>query len=128
MTAPERLVGGGAAQAAFDRLLDFSGGRADLGESHRAGGAVQGMSLPLQLAERLLLLLTVAGVLGQLSQRGLDVDRWKIDVDDIKHLRGFSPVSIFPCGAKNKRGREQVYELSGLSPSGKGADPWDSED
>src|SRR6185369_14054587 len=27
-------------------------------------------------------------------EHDLAVDRWKIEIDDIKHLRGFSPVSI----------------------------------
>ncbi|MDP2732498.1 MAG: M20/M25/M40 family metallo-hydrolase, partial [Hoeflea sp.] len=29
---------------------------------------------------------------GELSARGYDVDRWRIDVADIAHLPGFSPV------------------------------------
>ena len=29
-----------------------------------------------------------------MGDRGLTVDRWKLDVDDFKHLPGFSPVSI----------------------------------
>lgn len=29
---------------------------------------------------------------GALEQRGLEVDRWQIDVDEIRHLPGFSPV------------------------------------
>lgn len=28
------------------------------------------------------------------SERGLDVDRWRIDVDRIRHLPGFSPVAV----------------------------------
>ena len=28
----------------------------------------------------------------QLAERGLSVDRWTIDVNDIRHLPGFSPV------------------------------------
>ena len=28
------------------------------------------------------------------AERQLGVDRWRIDIDDIKHLRGFSPVTI----------------------------------
>jgi len=31
---------------------------------------------------------------GAFAARGLTVDRWKLDVDDFKHLPGFSPVPI----------------------------------
>jgi acetylornithine deacetylase len=31
---------------------------------------------------------------GALRERGLAVDHWKIDVDDIRHLAGFSPVAV----------------------------------
>ena len=30
----------------------------------------------------------------EMRVRGLDVDRWRIDIDDIKHLPGFSPVHV----------------------------------
>ncbi len=33
-------------------------------------------------------------IAGEMRARGLTVDRWRLDVDAIKHLPGFSPVSI----------------------------------
>jgi acetylornithine deacetylase len=49
------------------------------------------------------------------GQEGLDVDRWKINIDDIKHLPGFSPVSISYDNAFNVVGAHRAPEVEGRS-------------
>jgi len=48
-----------------------------------------------------------------LGRRGLDVDRWKVELDDIRHLPGFSPVHVSYDNAYNVVGSHR-------SPTGKG--------
>ncbi|HEY7689420.1 MAG TPA: M20/M25/M40 family metallo-hydrolase, partial [Dongiaceae bacterium] len=47
--------------------------------------------------------------------RGLAVDRWKIDVDDIKGLPGFSPVAVSYDDAWNVVGAHRPRNASGKS-------------
>ncbi len=47
--------------------------------------------------------------------RGLAVDRWRIDIDEIKHLRGFSPVSISYDNAYNVVGSHRAGPGGGRS-------------
>ncbi len=48
------------------------------------------------------------------AAEGLDVDRWKIEIDQIRHLRGFSPVSVSYDNAFNVVGAHRA-----ASPQGK---------
>ncbi len=52
---------------------------------------------------------------GQMADRGLTVDRWRIDVDDISHLPGFSPVSISYENAFNVVGAQRAEAAKGRS-------------
>ena len=47
--------------------------------------------------------------------RGLTVDRWRIDVDDIRHLPGFSPVTVSYDDAWNVVGAHRAAEPAGRS-------------
>jgi acetylornithine deacetylase len=47
--------------------------------------------------------------------RGLAVDRWKIEVDDIRHLPGFSPVAVSYENAFNVVGVHRPREAKGRS-------------
>ncbi|MGH6931117.1 MAG: ArgE/DapE family deacylase [Dongiaceae bacterium] len=47
--------------------------------------------------------------------RGLSVDRWKIEVDDIKHLSGFSPVAVSYDDAWNVVGVHRPKNPTGKS-------------
>lgn len=47
--------------------------------------------------------------------RGLTVDRWRIDVDDIRHLPGFSPVTVSYDDAWNVVGAHRAAEPAGCS-------------
>ncbi len=72
---------------------------------------------------------------GELRQRGYDVDRWRIKVEDIAHLPGFSPVMtsydnafnvVGACRADNPGGRSLI--LNGhidVVPTGP-LDMWDA--
>ena len=51
----------------------------------------------------------------QFRAEDLDVDRWKIEIDDIKHLPGFSPVSISYDNAFNTVGAHRCSEPKGKS-------------
>ncbi len=51
----------------------------------------------------------------ELGERGLSVDRWQIDIDEIKHLRGFSPVTISYDNAFNTVGAHRVENPTGRS-------------
>jgi len=51
----------------------------------------------------------------QYRRRGLAVDRWKIDVADIEHLPGFSPVAISYDNAINVVGVHRPKESKGRS-------------
>ena len=51
----------------------------------------------------------------QYRRRDLKVDRWQIDVDDIKHLPGFSPVTISYDNAINVVGVHRSKEAKGRS-------------
>jgi acetylornithine deacetylase len=51
----------------------------------------------------------------QYRRRGLPVDRWKIDVADIEHLPGFSPVSVSYDNAINVVGVHRPKEAKGRS-------------
>lgn len=48
-------------------------------------------------------------------ERGLAVDRWKIEVDDIKHLPGFSPVAVSYDNAWNVVGTHRPANAKGKS-------------
>ncbi len=48
-------------------------------------------------------------------KRGLAVDRWRIEVDDIKHLPGFSPVSISYDNSFNVVGGHRAENKKGQS-------------
>ena len=47
--------------------------------------------------------------------RGLSVDRWKIEVDDIRHLPGFSPVAVSYDDAWNVVGTHRPRQVQGRS-------------
>lgn len=49
------------------------------------------------------------------AERQLGVDRWRIDIDDIKHLRGFSPVTISYDNAINVVGVHRSDAPTGRS-------------
>jgi acetylornithine deacetylase len=51
----------------------------------------------------------------QYRSRALNVDRWQIDVDDIKHLPGFSPVAISYDNAINVVGVHRPKQAKGRS-------------
>ncbi|MDQ7246065.1 ArgE/DapE family deacylase [Dongia sedimenti] len=51
----------------------------------------------------------------QYRRRDLKVDRWQIDVDDIKHLPGFSPVAVSYDNAINVVGVHRPKEIKGRS-------------
>jgi acetylornithine deacetylase len=51
----------------------------------------------------------------QYRRRDLKVDRWQIDVDDIKHLPGFSPVAVSYDNAINVVGVHRPKEVKGRS-------------
>jgi len=51
----------------------------------------------------------------QYRRRGLAVDRWKIDVADIEHLPGFSPVAVSYDNAINVVGAHRPKESKGRS-------------
>ena len=51
----------------------------------------------------------------QYRQRGLDVDQWRISLDDIKHLPGFSPVTVSYDNAFNVVGAHRPRSVSGRS-------------
>lgn len=50
-----------------------------------------------------------------MRERGLGVDRWKIEVDDIRHLPGFSPVAISYDNAYNVVGTHRPARGGGRS-------------
>ncbi len=50
-----------------------------------------------------------------MRDRGLSVDRWKIDVEDIKNLQGFSPVAVSYDDAWNVVGAYRPQEAKGKS-------------
>ena len=52
---------------------------------------------------------------GELRARGYAVDRWKVDVEDIQHLRGFSPVSTSYENAFNVVGTHRAQSPQGKS-------------
>ncbi len=69
-----------------------------------------------------------------LNDRGMDVDRWQINVDDIFHLPGFSPVigsyddAVNVVGTRNSRGSGRSLILNGhidVVPEGP-LDMWDT--
>ncbi len=51
----------------------------------------------------------------QYRRRDLKVDRWQIDVDDIKHLPGFSPVAVSYDNAINVVGVHRPKDVKGRS-------------
>jgi acetylornithine deacetylase len=51
----------------------------------------------------------------QYRRRGLAVDRWKIEIDDLKHLPGFSPVAVSYDNAFNVVGVHRPREAKGRS-------------
>jgi acetylornithine deacetylase len=51
----------------------------------------------------------------EMRQRGLGVDRWRVDIDDISHLPGFSPVSISYDNAFNVVGTSRCAAPKGKS-------------
>ena len=50
-----------------------------------------------------------------LRDRGLSVDRWKIEVEDIHHLPGFSPVAVSYDDAWNVVGSHRPQQPKGRS-------------
>jgi acetylornithine deacetylase len=54
-------------------------------------------------------------VAGEMRRRGLDVDRWRIDIDEIRHLPGFSPVHVNYDNAINVVGAHRVNGAKGKS-------------
>jgi acetylornithine deacetylase len=50
-----------------------------------------------------------------MASRGLSVDRWKVEIDDIKGMRGFSPVSISYDDAWNVVGAHRAKSPKGRS-------------
>lgn len=52
---------------------------------------------------------------GAFRDQGLTVDRWQIDVDDIKHLPGFSPVAVSYDNAFNVVGAHRAASPKGRS-------------
>jgi acetylornithine deacetylase len=50
-----------------------------------------------------------------MRKRGLTVDRWKIAVDDIRHLPGFSPVAVSYDDAWNVVGAHRARQATGRS-------------
>ncbi|MEQ9641151.1 MAG: ArgE/DapE family deacylase [Alphaproteobacteria bacterium] len=51
----------------------------------------------------------------EMRQRGLAVDRWKVEIDDIAHLPGFSPVHVSYENAFNVVGAHRVDNAKGNS-------------
>ncbi|MFO1199224.1 MAG: ArgE/DapE family deacylase [Burkholderiaceae bacterium] len=54
-------------------------------------------------------------VAAEMRRRGLDVDRWKVNVDDIAHLPGFSPVAVSYENAFNVVGTHRPRKATGRS-------------
>jgi acetylornithine deacetylase len=54
-------------------------------------------------------------VAAEMRRRGLGVDRWKVDIDDISHLPGFSPVSVSYDNAWNTVGAHRADNPTGRS-------------
>jgi acetylornithine deacetylase len=52
---------------------------------------------------------------GEMRKRGLAVDRWKIEIDDIRHLPGFSPVHVSYDNAFNVVGSHRADSPKGKS-------------
>jgi len=50
-----------------------------------------------------------------MRERGLAVDRWRIDIDDIRHLPGFSPVHVSYDNAFNVVGTHRAGNAKGRS-------------
>jgi acetylornithine deacetylase len=50
-----------------------------------------------------------------MRSRGLSVDRWKVDVDEISHLPGFSPVTVSYDDAWNVVGTHRPRQATGRS-------------
>lgn len=50
-----------------------------------------------------------------MRQRGLAIDRWKIEVDDLRHLPGFSPVAVSYENAFNVVGTHRPRTAAGRS-------------
>src|SRR5882672_11449933 len=50
-----------------------------------------------------------------MRDRGLTVDRWKIDIEDIKNLQGFSPVAVSYDDAWNVVGSHRPQQPKGKS-------------
>ncbi|HVJ31933.1 MAG TPA: ArgE/DapE family deacylase [Terriglobia bacterium] len=51
----------------------------------------------------------------QYRRRGFDVDQWRIDLDDIRHLPGFSPVTVSYDNAYNVVGAHRPRSVAGRS-------------
>ncbi len=51
----------------------------------------------------------------ELRQRGYDVDRWQVRIEDIQHLPGFSPVHVSYDNAFNTVGAHRVENPTGRS-------------
>ena len=54
-------------------------------------------------------------IAGEMRRRGLGVDRWRIDVDEIRHLPGFSPVHVDYGNAFNVVGTHRAENAKGRS-------------
>jgi acetylornithine deacetylase len=52
---------------------------------------------------------------GEMRRRGLDVDRWKIEIDKIRNLPGFSPVHVSYDNAWNVVGAHRAGSAKGRS-------------
>lgn len=81
----------------FDRQVDFT---AELVRFPSVRGAEQGIQ---------------DFIAGELRRRGYAVDRWRIDVDDIKHMDGFSPVHVSFDNAYSVVGAHRADNPTGRS-------------
>jgi acetylornithine deacetylase len=52
---------------------------------------------------------------GEMGKRGLAVDRWQVEIDDIRHLPGFSPVHVNYDNAINVVGTHRAGSAKGKS-------------
>ena len=87
----------GAVDAGFDRQLDFLADLVRMPSLRCAEAPAQDF------------------MAAAMRSRGLAVDRWKIDVDDLRHLPGFSPVAVSYDNAFNVVGTHRPRTASGRS-------------
>ena len=51
------------------------------------------------------------------AQRGLEVDRWKLNVNDIQHLHGFSPGLVYGLRSVDVHGFNEWVDLESVRKS-----------